>query len=237
MATESIPERPPVEAPVSGQSSDDEARKGSVASELLGRWRVILVAAVLVVELGIFFGAAVAPVDETTRQALSDEAKNLPGPGTVSDPMRFFTIIFSNNMRIALFSMPPAMGAVPFAASIYTTGQLIQVAAASSGVSGLNYAAFLFLFPFAILELGAYALALSSGLMVLYSWRMKRLRLELKVFALEFLLVVALLAVAAAMEVATIASPPIGLALWIPTGLVGVAIGLSARRAARRPTA
>jgi len=189
----------------------------SATMELFSRWRVALVLMVLLVELAIFFLATSVPIDATTQQALQSEAKNLSGSTSGSSPSGLFLFIFTHNLMVALGEMVPVLGGFLWVISIYATGQVIQVVALSQGAPGLLYGVLILVFPFAIVELSAYAVAVTSGVMLIVAWRRHRLKSEAKVLGLEACLVAAMLLSAAAMETATIGDPILGFLLWIPT--------------------
>ncbi len=200
-----------------GQQAAPEAE--NVGRELLSRGRLLLLAGVFVMEMAIFFSAMLIPVDPSTQQSLQQAANTLRNTTSHASPGGMVELIFSNNVRIALAELIPGLGGLVFVYSIFITGQVIQVAAMSTGVPGAVYGALLFVFPFAIVELSGYALAVASGTMLIVSFMRKRLRREVRVFALEVVGVVVVLFVAAAMETATLLSPEVGLALWLPMGL------------------
>ena len=199
--------------------SGGEGRSG-VLSSILTRERALLMAGVLVMEMVIFFGAMVVPVSQSTQQALKDAAKHLQNATAGASPLDTLEVIFFNNVRLALAEMVPVLGAIVFFVSITTTGQVIQVVATSYGAPGPLVGGLLFVFPFTMVELSAYALAVGSGSMLLVAWRRRILHGEVKVFALEAVGVVLVLLAAAAMETAALISPSLGLALWLPTALL-----------------
>jgi len=181
-------------------------------------------------EMVIFFAAMVVPMDLATQQTLQQAANGIHNATSSSSPLVLVETIFSNNVRVALGEMIPARGAVLFFASIFTTGQIIQVIAISNGLPGVFYGLALFIFPFSIVELSAYAIAVGSGSMLVVAWRRKMLRSEARVFVLEVLAVVGTLLVAAAMETATLLEPTVGLALWFPLGLFIAWLAIILRR-------
>jgi hypothetical protein len=89
------------------------------------------------------------------------------------------------------------------------------------------------LLPFAIVELAAYAVAVSSGLMVVVAWKRHQLRRETGVLTLEVGAVASMLFAAAAMETATIMDPIFGIGLWVPTAFAIVALALISGRLSR----
>jgi uncharacterized membrane protein SpoIIM required for sporulation len=174
---------------------------------------------VLALELGLLFFASIYPIDPAQRQALVEQANSIINSTTGQTPTGVFSAISENNIRVALVEMVPVVGILLFAFSIFTTGQVIQALALSQGLPGPLFGAALFIFPFAIVELSAYAVAVVSGLMLIVAWRRKRLRGELRVFAIEASIVVAAILIAAAMETAGILDPIYSFSLWLPTAL------------------
>jgi uncharacterized membrane protein SpoIIM required for sporulation len=207
-------------------------RKGA-GEGLVDRGRLLLLLGVFVLELLLFFGAMVVPIDPATRQRLQQAANSLQNSTADRAPAVVLGLIFSNNVKVALAEMIPGAGALVFFISILNTGQVIQVLALSRGVPGVFYGVALFLFPFSIVELSAYALAVSSGLMLIVAWRRNRLRREAPVFVFEMIGVVLILLVAATMETITLLFPEMGLALWLPTGLLVAWLAITLRRAIR----
>ncbi len=193
---------------------------------MLGRRRLALLLIVLLVELAIFFLATSVPMDAATRQVLQNEAKNITGASSSLGPVDQFVSIFTHNAVIAFGEMVPVVGGLLWVVSIYATGQIFQAVALSQGAPGALYGLLLLFFPFAIIELSSYAVAVGSGVMLIVAWRRRRLRSETRVLVLEVGVVAAMLLLAAAMETVTIVSPVLGIALWIPTGLAIAALAL-----------
>jgi len=184
----------------------------------------------LAVELVIFFGAMVYPIDPAQQTALLNQANTLLNATGGQGPTGVFSSIFDNNVRVALLEMIPAAGAFLFGLSIFTTGQVIQVLAISSHLPGPLFGLALFFFPFSIVELTAYAIAVASGTMLIVAWRRKTLAQELPVFVVEAAVVVVVVLIAAAMETANILSPIISLGLWAPTALAVAVLAVYIRR-------
>ena len=203
----------------------------SAVKELLGRRRLALMLTVLLVELTIFFIATSVPMDRSTQQTLQNEAKNISGVSNSLGLMGEFVYIFTHNAAIAFVEMVPVVGGLLWVVSIYATGQIFQAVAISNGAPGTLYGLLLFFFPFAIVELSSYAVAVSSGLMLIVAWSRHRLRIETRVLVLEAGAVASMLLVAAAMETVTVFSPVLGIALWIPTGFTIAALALISARA------
>lgn len=199
--------------------------KPSLISLLLRRGRIMAFGAAFAIELAIFFGAMMYPVDPSQQAALLNQANALMNSTGSQGPAAVFSAIFNNNLRVALLEMLPAAGAFLFVVSIFTTGQVIQVLAMSSNLPGPVFGLALFLFPFVIVELSAYALAVASGTMLIVAWWRKTFTSEIRVFVVEAVAVTVTLLVAAAMETVGILNPFVSLALWLPTGLaIGVVV-------------
>lgn len=205
--------------------------KPSAVKELLGRRRLALILTVFLVELTIFFLAASVPMDAATQQLLQHEANNVTVESNSLGLTGQFVYIFTHNAVIAFGEMVPVVGGLLWVVSIYATGQIFEAVALSQGAPGALYGLLLLFFPFAVVELSAYAVAVGSGVMLIVAWRRHRLRRETRVFVLEIGVVAAMLLVAAAMETVTIANPVLGIALWIPTGLTIAALALISARA------
>ncbi len=217
--------------PVSPAVVVEREVQASLKKELMGRRRVILFGLALAIELTIFFGAMLYPIDPPRQQALVQQANTLIGSTSEQGSAGIFAAILANNMRVALLEMVPVAGAALFALSIFTTGQVIQALAVSSNLPGPVFGLALFFFPFAIVELSAYAVAVASGSMLLVAWRRRMLGKEVRIFALEMTLVVLAIIVAAAMETVGLVDPFVSLALWLPTA-AGIAALVFAVRSA-----
>ena len=209
----------------------EETWRGAL-EELLERRRVMVVLAVLLIELLVFAGGLLTPLPGSALQSLTQEATSQFGPIRSAPFGQEVFLIFSHNLAIALGEMVPLLGALLLLFSIYTTGLVAQALVSAQGLPGAS-ALFLFAFPYSIIELSGYAIAVGAGVMLLVAWRGRRLRRELRVLALEAAAVVGVLLTAATMETATTYSPLLGLALWVPTGLALAAVRLLERRSAR----
>jgi hypothetical protein len=197
----------------------------------LSRSRVLLFAGLFLAEFAIFLLGLLTPLDPNTQHTLANQTgtqfsfiQNATAPQIV-----FF--IFEHNLGIALVELIPIFGALFFLFSMYTTGLATQAIVGASGHPGA-FGLVLFTLPYSFVELSAYAISVGAGTMLLVAWRRKRLGKELRYFALEVVLLAAVLFTAATMETLTTYSVVIGLALWIPTGLAmaGIVV-LWARRA------
>jgi len=205
----------------------------SAVKELLGRQRLVLMLTVLLVELTIFFIATSVPMDVATQHVLQNESKEITGASNGLAPAGQLVYIFTHNAAIAFGEMVPLIGGLLWVVSIYATGQVFQAVALSQGVPGALYGLLLLFFPFAIVELSAYAVAVSSGIMLIVAWRRRLLRSETRVLVLEAGVVAVMLLVAAAMETVTILNPVLGIALWIPIGFTIAAMALISGRLRR----
>jgi hypothetical protein len=218
--------------PENGQeSSPEQQEEQSTASELLDRKRLILVLGVLLLEFGIFFVGLFTPVSGATRQLLANETGSQFGGVNSASTVQLVLFIFTHNLTIALLEMIPVAGALLFAISSYSTGLAAQALVVSQGYSA-QLGAVIFAFPYSLVELSAYAVAVVSGSMLLVAWRNRRLVRELKVFVVEGAVVATILLIAATMEATTVrVSLALGFALWLPTGLaLGAIIVLALRR-------
>jgi Stage II sporulation protein M len=207
-----------------------QAPSGGLPARLTSRGRLTLFGLALAVELVIFFGAMVYPISQVQQQELVRQANNLLGSTGNQTSTSIFEAIFTNNIRVALIEMVPAAGAALFAASIFTTGQVVQALALSSGLPGPVFGMLIFFFPFAIVELSAYAIAVASGSMLVIAWRRKKLKEEVRVFVAEVALVLVCIFLAAAMETVGIVSPLVGFALWLPTAVAIFALVMAVRQ-------
>ncbi|HEV2138544.1 MAG TPA: stage II sporulation protein M [Nitrososphaerales archaeon] len=217
-------ESPPVlEAP---------AMPRSLASELLDRQRLLLVLGVFVVELVIFVSGLVTPLSSGEQQIIANQTSSQFAPIQSASLQEQVAFIFSHNLLIALAEMVPVFGAFLFVYSVHFTGLATQAIVAEKNLPGLA-GLILFIFPYTFVELFAYAIAVASGVMLIWSTITKRLMRELKVFAIEVVVIVGVLFTAAAMEAATGSSWIIGIALWIPTGLAIVGLKILSSRKPR----
>jgi hypothetical protein len=199
-------------------------------SELLNRRRLVLVLALLLAEFAIFFAGLLTPVSSSTRQALANQTNSQFG-NIESGPLgQLLVVIFTHNLSIALFEMIPVAGVLLFGFSVYSTGLAAQALVSAQGLPAA-WGAVIFAFPYSIVELSAYSVAVVSGSMLLVAWRARRLMQELRVFAFEGVAVAGILLIAAAMETATVrVSYILGFALWLPTGLAIAVVAVLAGR-------
>ncbi|MDG6910150.1 MAG: stage II sporulation protein M [Nitrososphaerota archaeon] len=210
--------------------SPESAPSPSAAAEFFSRRRVAFVLLVLLVEIGIYFAGLFTPMSDAARQQLANQTSTQFGNFRSGSPAGLTAFIFTHNLTIALFEMIPVAGAFLFGFSVYGTGLAAQALVAYQGLP-VQWGAVIFAFPYSLVELTAYALAVVSGFALVAAWRKRRLRREAKVFMLEGIAVAGILLVAASMEAATVGiSPVLGFALWLPTGLVIAGGVLLARR-------
>jgi len=222
-----------MESEVSPTELPQPLPRESVLTDLFSRWRVVVFGLFLVIEFAIYFGAIVYPVPQASLQSYQQQVHDIQSTVSGESWSELLVGIFANNVKIALFELVPLLGAFVFAYSIFVTGQVTQVIAMSANppLPGTLVGSVLFLTsPFAILEFLAYVVASVSGSMLVVAWRRKRLRREARVFALEALLVVAILITSAGMEVLSIRDFVAGLALWFPAVLISAGLFLLVRR-------
>lgn len=201
-------------------------------AQLLSRGRLTVMVVAFTVELGLFIAGLLLPLGPVVQGNLLNQTSSEFSAIQSAPPFQVVFLIFSHNIVIALVEVVPVVGAFIFASSIFATGVLAQALLASNGVPGV-FGALLLLFPYSLVELSAYAVALGSGVMLIVAWGKKRLRSESRVLLEEIAVVVSLLLLAAAMEEATTLSPALGIALWIPTGLAVAALAFVAKRRAK----
>ena len=203
---------------------------------LLSRERLLLLGGVYALELVIFFGAMVIPIDPATKQLLQKTADNLKNLTQGATPGSLAGAIFANNARIGLLEAIPGLGPLVFAFATTTTGQVLQVFAAAEGGPAVIYGALLFLFPYSVVELLGYAIAVEAGTMLVVAWRRKTLGEEARVFVVQVVGVVLVILVAAVMETLTLVWPYGSLALWVPEVLVVLWVWRRIPRAGRPPS-
>lgn len=191
---------------------------GEVVKEYLKPGRMTILVMAFGAELVMLFAAMVVPISPAEQQVLSQEANNLFGATQNVTPLALVAEIFLNNIRVALLEMVPLVGVIFFVVSIVATGQVVQVVGLtrSPTVPPVLLGTGLFAFPFAIVELSAYAIAVVAGVRLIASAVGHNFRAEARIFLFEVLLVICTLAVAAVMETAGIFVPLVGVALWVP---------------------
>jgi len=213
-----------------GTGLQEHETKDVDSVRLVDRGRLLLFLGVFVLELLLFFGATVVPIAPAAQQQVQQAARDLQNSTAHQAPVAILGFIFANNAKVALAELIPGVGPVVFFISMVNTGQVIQVIGTSTGVPAALLGSLLFVFPFTIVELSAYALAVCSGSMLIIAWRRKTLHREARVFAYEVAGVVVILLLAATMETITLLSYEVGLALWLPTGLLVAWLAITLRR-------
>jgi len=201
----------------------------SALSELFDRRRLLAFLVALVAEFAIFVFGLLTPLSVPAQQTLENQTSVQFASVPTASAQQLLTLIFTHNVMLAYLELVPVLGAFVFVYSIYVTGLVAQVIAASAGYPG-QLGVILFVFPYSLVEFSAYAIAVASGVMLLLAWRKKRLGRELRVFLLELVAVAVVLVLAAAMETVTKFSPLAGLLLWLPTGLGVAGIVLFSKR-------
>ncbi len=207
-----------------GQAARPAQGSWSSVKDLLKTRRVMIFGAVLVAELAIFFIGTAVPIPPPEQTLLSNQEQTLLQQTSNIGPLGTVFAIFANNFRVALLEMIPLLGIFAFFASIFVTGQVFEVIAIGRNLPGPLLGSALFVFPFAIVELSCYAMAVASGTLLVISLPTGRFRRELKVFAVQIAAVAGLLFLAATMETITIYVPLIGLAFWIPLALLAYSL-------------
>jgi hypothetical protein len=201
-----------------GNAVQQPVHHKNMGGGFITRERLLLLAGLFVLELVVFFAATAIPINQATGQSLRQSAGTICSHS--APPLQTTACIFSHNLFVALTEMIPGLGALVFLYSIFVTGQAIQALVLPYGVPAAFYGLLLFVFPFTIVELSAYVLAVESGSMLIVAWLRKRLRTEAEVFVIEIVGVALMLLLAAAMETTTELSPGLSLALWLPLGLL-----------------
>jgi len=204
-------------------------RRRSALTELFDRRRLFVFLLALLAEFAVFVFGLITPLSVPAQQTLENQTSAQFAAVPTASAQQLVTLIFTHNFLLAYLELVPVLGAFVFVYSIYVTGLVAQVIATSAGYPG-QLGVILFIFPYSLVEFSAYAIAVASGVMLVLAWRRKTLRREIRVFPLEMVAVVVVLALAAVMETATRFSPLIGFILWLPTGLGVAGLVLFSRR-------
>ena len=163
------------------------------------------------------------PLDPSQQQSLNQEGQQLVESVNGGGPLDMFSGIFLNNVRIALIEAIPFAGPLFLGYSIFYTGEVLQAFAVSSTppLPPLILGAVTFVFPHALLEFAGYAVAVTAGLMLIWAWIKKRLKMEIRTYAQEVLIAGAILLVAAATETVEIVTSEtfLTLVLWVPMAI------------------
>jgi Stage II sporulation protein M len=218
--------------PVPGETGPPTQPTGGLPNALrdfLSERRILIFGIVLLAELVVFFIGTAFPISPAQQVVLSNQEQTLLNQTSNIGPLATVFAIFANNFKVALLEMIPLLGIIAFFSSIFLTGQIFQVEAISRNVPGPVIGGVLFVFPFAIVELSCYAIAVASGTMLIVALPTRRLARELRVFAVQVVAVALLLIFAATMETITIFIPLIGLAFWVPLLLLAYSLVLRVR--------
>ncbi len=202
--------------------------------QLLRPARVRTIVVLLVIELVLFFSALLIPIDATQQQALVSRYNSIVQSATGGSAFQTFTVIFLNNVRVALLEMVPVFGVSLWGFSLYTTGQVLQAFAISANIPPVAAGIVTFIFPHAIVEFAGYSLAVAEGVMLIWAVFRRRLRAEVTLAAYNIVLVGAALGLAAVIETVEIVSPGVGLVMWGPVILITLAVVLKAKRGPAR---
>jgi hypothetical protein len=217
---------------MSGMNPEPETpgpKPRSLTSQLFDRQRLLVMLGLLVIEFAIFVSGLLTPLSSADQQMIANQTSSQFLPIQSESFPQQVVFIFSHNLLIALAELVPVFGAFLFVYSVQATGLATQAIVASRNLPGLT-GLILFAFPYSLVELSGYAIAVGSGVMLLWAGIMRRLGRELRVFAVEVVVLVGVLFAAAAMETATNSSLIVGFALWIPTGLAIAGLIVLSRR-------
>jgi len=217
------------EAPGVHEAAPAPEPSRSALSELFDRRRLFVFLIALLVEFAIFVFGLVTPLSVPAQQTLENQTSAQFAAVPTASAQQLVTLIFTHNVVLAYLELVPVLGAFVFVYSIYVTGLVAQVLATSAGYPA-QLGVILFLFPYSLVEFSAYAIAVSSGVMLVRAWRRKTLGREVRVLPLELVAVAVVLILAAVMETATRFYPLVGFLLWLPTGLGVAGVVLFSRR-------
>ncbi len=194
------------------------------------RWPLIL--GLFVLEIALILGVSSLPFFPSELNTYENQYSNLAPVLNASAPNQVGAI-FSNNLRVSVVELVPALGLGIFGLSLYETARVLEAIAAIKGFSVAFALANLFLLPSTWLELPAYSVAAAESIYLTYNiyLGLKRGRAwfvrELRFLLVNIGLVAGMLIVAAVFEVAEIqigSGPPEtqGLAIltWLPFALV-----------------
>jgi len=192
-------------------------------TRLLTPKRIKVFTVILVIQIGIFWFAAVYPIPLSQSIQIS-QTYNQQTQGIYSlNPSALWVEIVTHNAWNAAVELVPFVGGGVMAVAAVLTGQILQAEAIAAGATyptqnGLYLAITLFLFPHTIIEFSAYALAVTSSLFFFVAlFRRKEPTKEIvRTFARGIAATYFLLAIAAAIEVTIINSVIVGGLLWFP---------------------
>ena len=101
----------------------------------------------------------------------------------------------------------PVIGWIIGGYVLYNTGVVISAAATGLAVPGSLVFLFLFLFPFALLEFGAYSAALTQSYFIAAGIYRRNIRPQLRGLALVIIIIAAVLLLAAFIEASYLSRP------------------------------
>jgi len=190
-------------------------------SRLLTKTQIYLFLGVLFTALALFLLGTIVPMPDSAIQVLNQQYANTTQTITAAPLYIKWATIVANNLHIALLEMVPVLGLIIIAVSSFDTGQLIHAVALGGslypGANPLVVGVELFVFPHAVVEFSAYALAISSSM--LFVWALIRRR-GAKEAAKTFLVAIGgtfiLLAVAGFLETLLYVSALFAAVMWFP---------------------
>lgn len=125
---------------------------------------------VFAAELLLFFVISSLPFFFPGEQALfTSQSKQIGNEFQSAGLFGTFVGIFTNNYRIALIEFIPVVGVLLFALSVYETARIVEVEAIANGVAPAALVLLLLFYPHTYIELPAYAVAVTEGLILLYA--------------------------------------------------------------------
>jgi len=197
---------------------------------------LLLCATLFLIEVGLFFAVSSSPFFPGEHSAYTSAANQLGNQTSSSTAPQLFTMIFTNNLRIALIEMIPVFGTIFFAISIYATARVTEAIAGIQGIPAPLVLLLLFIFPYSYIELPAYAVATAEGIYLLYALVVRlrgrggSLSGEAVQFGINLIIMTVMLAVAALFEAVTIEIRVYFWITWVPfIGLVLVVLWLNRR--------
>ncbi|MDQ1279452.1 MAG: hypothetical protein QG670_714 [Thermoproteota archaeon] len=172
---------------------------GNTLQERLRRRRHAYLALFLVsltIFIVAFFWGSTASLSPQYSRALINDLQNMIGttPSAVT--------IFQNNMTICLFFFAPFLGDVFMALVAYNTGLVLAALPVVNPLAPNSLVLFAttLVFPWTWMELSAYSLASSTGLMIVVSAVRRTLGRDAKRYLLSLVVCVVLLAIGAIIE-------------------------------------
>ena len=214
---------------------------------LFARRGLMVIIALFVIEMVLFFAVSSLPFLPGEQAAYLNQSKQIGDQFQGASLAQQFWGIFVNNYGIALRELIPGFGLILFGLSLYATARILEVISVQDHASPLVVVlVLLLLFPHSWLELPAYAVATAESIFIVYAvvkWLFDttgsgiRLRPQLGLFIINFLIVTAMLLVAALFESVEIQIGLLFWVTWIPfAGLIALVVALNRRlmRAVKR---